>query len=443
MRMKIIVWIGVLLAFVIPPSFGQTPDAPWSFGMGVNFVDLAAPQFKVATQLRNANWEGPSSGLPIHIEMGRRINPSLNVNLSYSMVKIEDISKYGPATPLEKYNLNISDPYYWGLFGQLQYSFANGYLLKEDALLDPYISMGLGTSRISGLDHLSTIMSTGLDMRSGNIGFNAEIGYAYMSDREDYIRFKMGFKVFIGKKKTTPEIPEEPAEEPLTQEEIAEENQEEEDQKKNEGINITINIGTMGGQPYVQASYPSENGEVQTIESGQAQSQQTENPQQKPPSQTTKPLEEQSIEELFDEVEDKQTDNNNQQPENDSEISITPAPASFPFPKGKRIHFDIDKYEIKPRSFPYLNEVAKRLKENPTYLVRISGHTDDSYTREHNYELSENRAFAVQQYLIEQGVNPSQILPPKGYGEEHPEFPNDSDTNRSLNRRTELKLIKI
>lgn len=436
--MKKIVWIIVLLAFVIPSSFGQTADAPWSFGMGVNFVDLAAPQFKVATQFRNANWEGPSSGLPIHIEMGRRINPSLNVNLSYSMVKIEDISKYGSGTRFERYNLNITDPYYWGLFGQLQYSFANGYILKEDALLDPYISMGLGTSRVSGLDHLSTIMSTGLDMRSGNIGFNAEIGYAYMSDREDYIRFKMGFKVFIGKKKATPETPEVP-EQP---QEIADEMQEEEDQKKNDGINITINIGTMGGQPYVQASYPSENGEVQTIENGQNPAQ-PNNAQQTTPSQNTKPLEEQSIEELFDEVEDKQTDNNNQPPDDDSEISITPTPASFPFPKGKRIHFDIDKYEIKPRSFPYLNEVAKRLKENPTYLVRISGHTDDSYTREHNYELSENRAFAVQQYLIEQGVNPAQILPPKGYGEEHPEFPNDSDTNRSLNRRTELKLIKI
>lgn len=416
--------------------------------MGVNFIDLAAPQFKVSNQFRDANWEGPSSGLPIHMEMGRYINPSFNVNVSYSMVKIEDITKYGSGSEMEKYNLDITDPYYWGLFAQLQYSFSNGYIIKDNALLNPYLTMGVGTSRLSGNDFFSTNMGAGLDVRSGNIGYNAEIGYVYMSEREDYIRFKMGIKVFIGKKFNQPKPPAEPKEESIPQEEIAEKDEGSEKKESNDGINITINIGTMGGQPYVQASYPTQDGQVQTVQTP-VNNQQQPSTQDSPPSQepqATKPLEEQSIEELFDEVEDKTQGNNTPTPQNDGdqpEVSITPSPSTIPFPKGKRIHFDIDKYEIKSRSFPYLDEVAKRLQENPTYLVRISGHTDDSYTREHNFELSENRAFAVQQYLIEQGVNPAQILPPKGYGEEHPEFPNDSDTNRSLNRRTELKLIKI
>ena len=407
----------------------QTTASPWSFAMGTNYIDLVAPQFGFSHQLKDANWEGSAAGFPIHIELGRQITPSLNFTASYGMVKLEDAAKYQSGGALGIYDLNVSNPYYWGMFGQMAYSLANGYILKEDALIDPYVTLGAGNSRLSQNDFFTTIMGIGVDVRSGNIGFNTELDYAYIKKRDDYIRFKMGIKVFIGKKEPTHIKPAE--EKPkIEKEELASEDEKEsekEENTENKGINITINIGSMGNgsQPYVQASYPPQ-------EPAQQPSQPSEQSQQKTQPQTD--------EELFDHIVKPQ--DSNKEPSNSTKPETTPQPTTMDIPAGKRIHFDIDKYEIKANSHEYLNSVAEVLKQNPTYKVKIEGHTDDTFTREYNFELSENRAFAVMKYLIEQGVPAKQILPPKGYGEEQPLEFNDSEEHRSLNRRTELTLIK-
>ena len=446
MRIKIGVgiWIIVLVLLAGPTTMAQTTASPWSFAMGTNYIDLAAPQFGFSHQLKDANWEGPAAGFPIHIELGRQITPSLNFTASYGMVKLEDAAKYQPGGALGIYDLNISNPYYWGIFGQMEYSFANGYILKEDALIDPYLTMGVGNSRISQDNFLTTLMGFGVDVRSGNIGFNTELDYAYLSERDDYIRFKMGIKVFIGKKSQTQQEPVEKKatkkKEDLakTEDEELDEEDETDNKAKNQGINITINIGSMGdgSQPYVQASYPPQEATQQPTQPSE-QSQQktdpaTEQVEQNPPLQKE--------EELFDHVEESEVKNN--KPTNTSKPKSTSEPTASAFDPGKRIQFGVDEYDIKPRSYAYLNSVAEVLKKNPSYRVKIEGHTDDTFTREYNFELSENRAFAVMKYLIEQGVPANQILPPKGYGEEQPLEFNDSDEHRSMNRRTELTLIK-
>lgn len=443
-RTGVAIWVVVLALLVGQTTMAQTTALPWSFSMGTNYIDLVAPQFGFSHQLKDANWEGPSAGFPIHIELGRQITPSLNFTASYGMVKLEDAAKYQPGGALGVYNLNISNPYYWGLFGQMEYSLANGYILKEDALVDPYVTVGVGNSRISQDDFLTTIMGVGMDVRSGNIGFNTELDYAYLSERDDYIRFKMGIKVFIGKKNKS-------ADPPLVVDttkkikKIAKETDkelEEENKAENKGINITINIGSMGdgGQPYVQTSQPQENSQQPSQPTEQTQQPAdpvkepyTQESQENPPSQTD--------DDLFDHVEDDKT-NNNQKPKEPSTPKIEQSATIIPFAPGKRIHFDTNEYKIKANSHEYLNSIAKVLKQNPKYKVRIEGHTDDTFTREYNFELSENRAFAVMKYLLEQGVPAKQIMPPKGYGEDQPLEFNDSEEHRAMNRRTELTLIK-
>jgi outer membrane protein OmpA-like peptidoglycan-associated protein len=71
-----------------------------------------------------------------------------------------------------------------------------------------------------------------------------------------------------------------------------------------------------------------------------------------------------------------------------------------------------------------------------TYLL-IEGHTDDTGADDYNLSLSEKRANSVADYLISKGVNPSRIQR-KWYGETQPKYPNDSETNRSKNRRVEV-----
>ena len=77
------------------------------------------------------------------------------------------------------------------------------------------------------------------------------------------------------------------------------------------------------------------------------------------------------------------------------------------------------------------------MKENPQIKVEIQGHTDDIGTAEYNQMLSEKRAQSVMAYLVENGIDPARLTA-KGYGEERPRFPNDSEENRARNRRVEM-----
>lgn len=105
------------------------------------------------------------------------------------------------------------------------------------------------------------------------------------------------------------------------------------------------------------------------------------------------------------------------------------------------IFFDVDKYDLKPKSTTELDKIARFLSENPHIKVEISGHTDDQGAAAYNQQLSERRAKAVGSYLLEKGVAAGR-LKQIGYGSRKPLQPNDSESNRQLNRRIEFKIIK-
>ena len=77
----------------------------------------------------------------------------------------------------------------------------------------------------------------------------------------------------------------------------------------------------------------------------------------------------------------------------------------------------------------------------PRMKIEISGHTDDVGTASYNQQLSLKRAEAVYFYMTEQGIE-AERLAYQGYGQTQPAFPNDSDMNRSKNRRIEFKIIQ-
>lgn len=104
------------------------------------------------------------------------------------------------------------------------------------------------------------------------------------------------------------------------------------------------------------------------------------------------------------------------------------------------IFFDIDKYDLKEKSRTELNKTVLLMESNPALKLEISGHTDNSGSEGHNRELSINRAKAVNQYLVEQGIDPER-LQYKGYGSSVPVVPNDSEENRQLNRRIEFRVL--
>ena len=105
------------------------------------------------------------------------------------------------------------------------------------------------------------------------------------------------------------------------------------------------------------------------------------------------------------------------------------------------IFFETDSYALKDRSLTELEKIAAYLKRNPDLKIEISGHTDDVGSNEYNQILSLNRAAAVYNNLLDQGVK-EERLSYKGYGKTQPAFPNDSDENRSKNRRIEFKIVE-
>lgn len=106
----------------------------------------------------------------------------------------------------------------------------------------------------------------------------------------------------------------------------------------------------------------------------------------------------------------------------------------------KNVFFDFDKAELKPESFVELDKLVSYLQHN-TIRIEIGGHTDDQGSAEYNDRLSENRAKAVYDYLIQNGI-PSDRLAFKGYGMRMPVADNATEEGRAANRRTEFKIIR-
>lgn len=104
------------------------------------------------------------------------------------------------------------------------------------------------------------------------------------------------------------------------------------------------------------------------------------------------------------------------------------------------VFFDTDKSVLRKESELELSKLVELMKSNPKLRVEIGGHTDNQGSREHNLTLSRNRAKAVYDYLVSQGVKADRMRY-KGYGFEQPVAENDTPEGRSLNRRTEFKIM--
>ena len=104
------------------------------------------------------------------------------------------------------------------------------------------------------------------------------------------------------------------------------------------------------------------------------------------------------------------------------------------------VEFDTNKARIKSHYFPMLDRVAYELRFNEEYRLQLEGHTDSEGDGLYNYNLSQRRVFAVQQYLMERGLEADRISI-SYYGESRPKAANEAEPGRARNRRTELILL--
>ncbi|NQU87837.1 MAG: OmpA family protein, partial [Mariniphaga sp.] len=105
------------------------------------------------------------------------------------------------------------------------------------------------------------------------------------------------------------------------------------------------------------------------------------------------------------------------------------------------IYFETGSYQLLAESEPELIKLEELLENNQSIYIEIQGHTDNIGSEDYNYELSENRAKAVYDYLIKSGIEKHRLAY-KGFGFSKPIAQNESEEGRSQNRRTEVRITQ-
>lgn len=118
----------------------------------------------------------------------------------------------------------------------------------------------------------------------------------------------------------------------------------------------------------------------------------------------------------------------------------TPVPEKPDF-NFSNIQFDFNSSVLKTDAIQYLDHVAEEMKKDASAKFVLNGYASSEGTPQHNMTLSEDRANAVKQYLMNAGIN-ADNLSAKGYGETDPLAPNDTEEGRIKNRRVEIKLLQ-
>ena len=106
----------------------------------------------------------------------------------------------------------------------------------------------------------------------------------------------------------------------------------------------------------------------------------------------------------------------------------------------KSIRFDFDKADIKPQYRDILNRIAGILMTLKGYTISVYGYTDDVGTQSYNLQLSQRRAEAVRDFLVQAGI-PATIMSAKGFGKSDPRVPGSGETARAANRRVEIGIV--
>ncbi len=104
------------------------------------------------------------------------------------------------------------------------------------------------------------------------------------------------------------------------------------------------------------------------------------------------------------------------------------------------LHFDFDRSRLRPETAQLVREIAVMLHANPNWVIQIGGHTDSIGDGAYNYRLSADRASAVRQALIDQGITGSR-LKAVGFGESQPKADNETFAGRAINRRVEFRRL--
>lgn len=105
------------------------------------------------------------------------------------------------------------------------------------------------------------------------------------------------------------------------------------------------------------------------------------------------------------------------------------------------VNFAVDSDSIRPSSYSSLEKIGDLMKANKGFTLKLGGYADSTGTQEHNKKLSEARAKAVRDYLLEHEKVNAKRIRLASYGEKMPKAPNTTASGRAINRRVEFDLF--
>ena len=130
-------------------------------------------------------------------------------------------------------------------------------------------------------------------------------------------------------------------------------------------------------------------------------------------------------------------------------VAYEPEPVAEPAPVEETLEvvrveldvkFDFDKANVKPESHGDIKALADFMNQYPQTTTVVEGHTDSRGSDAYNQKLSERRANAVREVLVNQyGVDAARVNA-AGYGESRPVADNATDAGRAINRRVEAEV---
>ncbi len=109
--------------------------------------------------------------------------------------------------------------------------------------------------------------------------------------------------------------------------------------------------------------------------------------------------------------------------------------------KLENLNFASGSDRINAASYQELDELAQYLKDNPTLVIQLEGHTDFDGNAEANLRLSQSRVEAVKNYLTDKKVKKNRIFT-KAFGGTQPITDERSPEGRAQNRRVEVRFIR-
>lgn len=481
---KIILLISVLFAVSFTAQ-SQNKTSPWLLGVSTNYVDFNAVDMSVGQQLTDANWMGKT--IVSQFRVSRLLSKEIAFDAEFSMIKL-DKDKLNSWPHIEG---PITTNNMWRLQGQFAYKFANGYLLKDDAMFDPYIFLGVNGTNISKITYLTQSTGVGVNIWFTNwLGVNAEASYDYVFDFNDYFHYSFGLVARFGKRSDT------------DKDGIADKKDlcpntaglaEFDGCPDTDGDGITDKedkCPTMAGSKVLNGCPDSDGDGVIDIEDKCPTEAGTQADKGCPDSdgdgvidiedkcpteagtQADKGCPDSDSDGIVDHEDECPTISGPIEtkgcPDTDGD-GIADKSDACPNEKGTKenmgcpntklpevkvqaiessmssftdfIEFETNKYVIKEKSYKVLDDIFNLMQEYPNSKFEIEGHTDNVGNETDNQILSESRAYAMRQYFVDKGIDPKRMTF-VGYGELRPRATNTTPEGRAKNRRVEIRLVQ-